>query len=323
MSDTPAPTAVPAELEDALATARRRCEALGEVLRARAGGAVTADERAELRGKIAALIRVADAQAQGWRAVAESARALPELWKQLTETPAPDAPPARPPASGASRDATRPASARSDYLGASTYSAKGWSAYAASDYEGAEAAFARALELAPEDAEAAALLGWARAALGRDDEALLAAQHVLVTRPRGAAASLARVAVGRVCLAKGIAGEAVEHFARVARDGDDRRATLYATLGLGVAYRTRGLYDDAVAFLRRALALGPNLVEARYELGEAHWAAGAPDAAREAWQAGAAAGAFSPWGRRCAARLAEVDGGLAITSSAVDEPRPA
>lgn len=313
MSERAGESARDTALDAALTDARQRCAVLRDALSARLSGAtpVGADERAALRAEIAALIRAADAQAQAWQAVAEAARALPELWKQVPVAAPSSAAalprPAAEPALGASRDATRPSAGRSDYLSASTYAARGWTAYAASDYAASAAAFERALSLAPDDGEAAAMLAWVRAALGQHDGALLAAQHVLVARPRGAAASLARVAVGRVCLAKGIAGEAIEHLARVVRDNDDRRATLYATLYLGVAYRQRGMYDDAVSFLRRALALGPNLVEARYELGCAHWDAGARDDARAEWRAGAAAGAFSPWAARCAERLVAAD----------------
>lgn len=307
MSEEAARTASGAVEDASLAGTRARYDALCAALEARVGagtGPVSDADRAALRADIAGLIRLADAHAQAWRALADAARRLPERWKQLPAAPIP-APPA-PVGSGASRDATRPAAGRSNYLGASTYAAKGWTAYAASDYAAAEAAFEQALALAPDDAEATALLAWARAALGRDDDALLAAQEVLVRRPRGAAASLARVAVGRACLAKGIEGEAVEHLARVVRDNDDRRAVLYATLYLGVAYRQRGMYDDAVAFLRRALALGPNLVEARYELGRAYWEAGALDDARAEWRLGASAGTLSPWAARCAAHLRDV-----------------
>ena len=255
------------------------------------------DERAALRTEIAALIRAADAALDGWRAVADAARALPELWKQLPTSAVPNAMRAT---------TSRGTTARSDHLGASTFVARGWTAYAAGDFSAAETAFERALTLAPDEAEATALLAWTRASQGRGDDALVAAQHVLVTRAAGAAASLARVAVGRVCLEKGIEGEAVEHLARVIRDNDDRRATLYATLYLGLAYQRRGMLDDSAAFLRRALALGPNLIEARYALGCTLWRAGARDGAREEWRAGAA-GAFGPWARRCEERLTELD----------------
>jgi len=300
-----------------LAEASRQCECLRAELGARVHGAPasTSDaERTALRADIAALIRASDAQVQAWRALADAARALPELWKQLAS--------AEPPGGSPPRDvATRPpsvdlaagASTRADHLGASTWAAKGWSAYAASDFAAAESAFERALDLAPDDTETAAMLAWARAARGRDDDALVAAQRVLVAAPRGPAASLARVAIGRVCLAKDIVGEALEHLARVVRDNDDRRATLYATFYLGVAYQRRGMDDEAVAYFRRALALGPNMVEARYELGCTHWRAGARDAACAEWRLGAA-GAFSAWARRCADRLAEVERSEAVSA---------
>jgi tetratricopeptide (TPR) repeat protein len=198
---------------------------------------------------------------------------------------------------------------RADHLGASTFGAKGWTAFAAGDYAAAEAAYAQALALAPGDYEAAALYSWALAALGRDDDALLAAQRVLAATPPAGPAALARVTLGRVCLRKGITGEGFEHLTRVTRDDADRRATLYATLHLGQAYTERGMYDDAVAFLRRALALGPNLVEAHYALGRAHWLAGAAAAADEAWRAGAASGKFSPWAARCEEIRRHMQGG--------------
>ncbi len=279
--------------------AARRCEALRERLTAHAvHGDLDTSARAELRAEIVALIRMADAEAHAWQAVADAARALPELWKRL-----PDVAAASPSvAVRGAAIATAPTSARSDHLGASTFLAKGWSAFAAADFATAEAAFDRALALAPDELEAVALVAWARAARGAADDALLAAQRVLVANARGAAASLARVAVGRVCLTKQIVGEAIEHLSRVVRDGDDRRATLYATFYLGVAYQRREMYDDSAAFLRRALALGPNLVEARYELGCTLWRAGAREAACVEWRIGAS-GTFSPWAARCRERL--------------------
>ncbi|HEY0777589.1 MAG TPA: tetratricopeptide repeat protein [Gemmatirosa sp.] len=269
-----------------------------------AATAADGDTRAALRSEIVALIRELDARVQAWRSLADSARGLPELWKRLP-------PEARADATARANTGALPntlapvpavGSARRDHLGASTFVAKGWSAYAAADFDGAAAAFDRALALAPGDAEASALLAWAYAACGRDDDALLAAQQVLAVQGRGAAASLARVAVGRVCLAKQIVGEAIEHLARAARDDDDRRATLYATYCLGLAYRQRAMHGDAIAFLRRALSLGPNLVEARYELGCTLWCTGAHAAAEDEWRAGAAA-PTGAWAARCRARL--------------------
>ena len=54
-------------------------------------------------------------------------------------------------------------------------------------------------------------------------------------------------------------------------------------------------------FLRKTLALGPNLIEAQYALGFALWSNDERDAALAAWATGAEVGRFSPWGARCAA----------------------
>lgn len=296
-----------------------RHAALDAGLRARAAGApVDAAERAVLKGEIVALIRAAGARARAYAALEADAKALAALWKALPTMDSPDAAPPPGPADATPGGSGRTAghaprrTTRADHLGASTYGAKGWSAYAAGDFAAAELAYAQAIALAPDDPEATALHGWALVALGRDDDALLAAQRVLTAAPPAGAAALARVALGRVCLRKGITGEGFEHLTRVTRDDSDRRATLYATLHLGVAYAERGMYDDAVTFLRRALALGPNLVEAYYALGRAHWLAGAPDAAHEAWRAGAASGKFSPWAARCDEIRRQVEQGGAL-----------
>jgi tetratricopeptide (TPR) repeat protein len=93
--------------------------------------------------------------------------------------------------------------------------------------------------------------------------------------------------------------EGLAQLAGVAGGDADRRATLYAAFHLGTACAEQGRHDDAVSHLRRAIALGPNLVEAHYALGRAHWLAGDTAAAVEAWRAGAEAGKFSPWAARC------------------------
>jgi Flp pilus assembly protein TadD len=170
----------------------------------------------------------------------------------------------------------------------------------------AEAELTRALELAPDDPEAGALLGWALLAQDRVDDALLVSQQVLLRHPSFA---LARVGLGHACLRRGIFGEAIEHLAKAIRDDTDRKATLYATFHLGVVYLKREMYDDAVAFFRRSLALGPNLIEAYHEMGRAQWLAGDRAAALETWRAGARAGKFSAWGGRCEALRAEVEAG--------------
>ena len=116
---------------------------------------------------------------------------------------------------------------------------------------------------------------------------------------------LARVAVGAICLRKGIVGEAIEHLSRAAAKKGDARAELYANFWLGVAYLERDMQSDAVEFLRRAVTQGPNLAEGWTELGRAQWLRGKHAEAREAWKTGAAI-RHSPHAMRCATLLETV-----------------
>ncbi len=228
---------------------------------------------------------------------------LAEQWKQ-GESRAEHTPAARTPAAGMSAAGMH--SARVDHLGASTFVEKGWSRLALGDAAGAEVALRRALELAPASGEAEALLGWSQMAQDQFDVALLTFHNVLLREPDNA---LARANVGYVCLRKQIYGEAIEHLSRAIRLNNDPKATLYAHLYLGQVYFDREMYDDALLFFRKALLIGPNLLQAYYEMGRAHWFGGDHPAARQAWRDGAAANKFNPWGKRCAEQLIAVDGG--------------
>jgi tetratricopeptide (TPR) repeat protein len=188
------------------------------------------------------------------------------------------------------------ASVRFDYLGASTYVAKGWSAISTGAYEEAERALRRALELAPDDREAGALLGWALMGQDRLGEALTPLHDVLAA---DADYPLARVSVGYVHYRQGRYGEAIEDLAAVARGADDRKAVLYAHYWLGLVYQRREMHEDALGYFRQALALGPNLLQAYYEMGRVLWRTGDRAAALDAWRAGAAANKFNAWGKRC------------------------
>ena len=195
---------------------------------------------------------------------------------------------------------------RRDHIGASTFIDKGWSLIAACDYAGAEAALAQALALSPADDEATVLLGWAQMRGEKYAEALGHFQHVLSRQPQHA---LARASLGYLCLRTGKPDEAIAHLTTVIRANDDRRATMYAQFYLGLAHAVREQHDEAERAFLDAITLGPNLVEARLELGLSYWAAGHKDLARETWQKGVAANRFSPWGKRCAEMLAIVDAG--------------
>ena len=255
-------------------------------------------ERERLKQEIIALFREADAAVTAALAFKAGVKELVDRWKQL------DGPPA--PTNVVATAAVFAASGRADHLGASTFVEKGWSKLSLGDPAGAEVALRRALELAPGSNEAETLLGWAQMMQQQYAAALATCEQVLARDPDHA---LARTNVGYICLRQARYGEAIEHLSRVIRLDLDRKATLYAHLYLGMVYRERDMGDDAEAFFRKALELGPNLLQCWYEMGRLHWFAGRRDDALASWRSGAAANKFSPWGKRCAELLGQVEQG--------------
>jgi tetratricopeptide (TPR) repeat protein len=59
------------------------------------------------------------------------------------------------------------------------------------------------------------------------------------------------------------------------------------------------MYEDAQTFLRKTLKLGPNLIEAYFELGRALWLGGEREEAVRIWTEGHKANRFNPWAKRC------------------------
>lgn len=322
-------------MSDSVAHLRLRQKGLA----ARLAAPGASDERDKLKGELAGLYKQVERDLADLGELKGELLALIERWKQLPTGDEATLPPraavrpsgeARPPLSlrrsGEARSAVRASAelraaagdrpsagtpgggglVQADHLGASTYIEKGWHLISAGDAAGAEAALTRALQLAPSDVQAEALLGWAQMLQHRHDDALLLFQRVLLRDPHN---SLARVNVGFICLKKGIFGEAIEHLSRVIRADNDRKATLYAHFYLGLVYLERDMYDDAQGFFRRALSLGPNLIEAYFELGRALWFGGDPEEARRTWRDGFQANKFSPWGKRCAELLQTVEAG--------------
>ncbi|HEX8723752.1 MAG TPA: tetratricopeptide repeat protein [Gemmatimonadaceae bacterium] len=193
-----------------------------------------------------------------------------------------------------------------DHLGASTFIEKGWSRLSLGEYGAAEAALRKAIALSPNDPQSEALLGWALMLQEKYDDALLTFQQVLTREPMNA---LARINVGYICLKKGIFGEAIEHLAKAIRLDNDKKATLYAHFYLGLVYLERDMFEDAQTFFQKTIALGPNLIEAYYELGRAYWFNGQRDDAMRTWRDGFAMNKFNPWGKRCAEVLRTVEAG--------------
>jgi tetratricopeptide (TPR) repeat protein len=243
-------------------------------------------DRDGVKREIIALFKRVDGALTDLTQIKDEIRGLVERYKQgnsVAPTPAPQFTGARP-------------AVHADHLGASTYIEKGWSLISLGDYGGAIQALDRALSLSPGAVEAQSLLGWAQMLHEDYDDALGNFSKVLMKEPANA---LARINVGYICLKKGIFGEAIEHLSKAIRLDNDRKATLYAHYYLGLVYLEREMYEDAQSFLRKTLKLGPNLIEAYFELGRALWLGGNREEAVRTWTDGYKANKFNPWAKRC------------------------
>lgn len=247
----------------------------------------TAAERDAVKRDIIAFFKRVDGVLTEVGEIKEQIRGLVERYKQASSvadtSPAPQFNGARP-------------AVHADHLGASTYIEKGWSLISLGDYPGAIQALDKALALSPGAVQALSLLGWAQMLDERYDEALGNFSKVLMKEPANA---LARINVGYICLKKRIFGEAIEHLSKAIRLDNDRKATLYAHYYLGLVYLEREMYEDAQTFLRKTLKLGPNLIEAYFELGRALWLGGEKEEAVRIWSDGHKTNKFNPWAKRC------------------------
>jgi tetratricopeptide (TPR) repeat protein len=244
-------------------------------------------ERDSVKRDIIALFKRVDGALTDLGEMKDEIRGLVERYKQASSladtSPAPQF------------NGVRPA-VHADHLGASTYIEKGWSLISLGDYPGAIQALDKALALSPGAVQALSLLGWAQMLDEHYDEALGNFSKVLMKEPANA---LARINVGYICLKKRIFGEAIEHLSKAIRLDNDRKATLYAHYYLGLVYLEREMYEDAQSFLRKTLKLGPNLIEAYFELGRAMWLGGEKEEAVRVWTDGYKANKFNPWAKRC------------------------
>jgi len=245
------------------------------------------EDREEIKREIISLFKTVDQGVTELSALKEDIRALVEKFKQISQGESGDRAPQFTGAVPAMR---------ADHIGASTFIEKGWSLISLGDYPGALQALAKALSLSPGDVQAQSLLGWAQMLNEDYDDALATFQQVLMKEP---ANSLARINVGYICLKKGIFGEAIEHLSKAIRLDNDKKATLYAHFYLGLVYLEREMFEDAQNFFEKTLKLGPNLIEAYYELGRAQWFGGARELSRSTWESGHRANKFNPWGKRC------------------------
>jgi tetratricopeptide (TPR) repeat protein len=277
-------------------------------LEARLESARDPDAREDIKRDLIALFKRVDGAITELGQLKDGIRGLAERYKQMSNS-AGAAPAGRAPApqfTGA-----RPA-VQADHLGASTFIEKGWSLISLGDHAGAIQALEKALALSPGEIQAQSLLGWAQMLHEDYDEALTTFSKVLMKEPANA---LARINVGYICLKKRIFGEAIEHLSKAIRLDNDRKATLYAHYYLGLVYLEREMYEDAQSFFGKTLALGPNLIEAYYDMGRAQWFSGDKDGARRTWGQGHKANKFNPWAKRCREMLDLVAAGGEVPRS--------
>lgn len=254
-------------------------------------------DRASVKAEIIGLFKTVEQATADLAGLKEEIRSLVEKWKAQQAAAAPSLAP--------QFSADKPV-VHADHIGASTFIEKGWSRLSLGDYDGAEAALNKAIELSPGDPQSEALLGWAQMLNEKYDEALGTFGKVLMREPSNA---LARINVGYICLKKKIFGEAIEHLSKAIRLDNDKKAVLYAHFYLGLVYLEREMYEDAENFFQKTLVLGPNLIEAYFEMGRAYWFNDQRDEAVDAWKRGFSANKFNPWGKRCAELLKTVEAG--------------
>jgi len=262
---------------------RREYDAIARQLE----GATGAAEREAAKREIIAYFKKVDGMLGDLTQLKDDIRQLVEKYKQL----AADTKQAAAPEFTGQRPVLH-----ADHIGATTFIEKGWSLISLGDHDGAIQALTKALQLSPGETQAESLLGWAQMLHEDYDDALGTFQKVLMKEP---ANSLARINVGYICLKKRIFGEAIEHLSKAIRLDNDKKATLYAHFYLGLVYVQREMYEDAETFFEKTIKLGPNLIEAYYELGRAHWLAGDQEKAKATWQDGFKANKFNSWGKKC------------------------
>ena len=273
-----------------------------EAIETRLGTASQPAEREAVKRDIIALFKKVDSALVDLGQMKEDIRGLVERYKQGGNASVATAP---------QFTGARPA-VQADHLGASTYIEKGWSLISLGDYAGAIQSLEKALSLSPGEIQAQSLLGWAQMLHEDYDDALGTFSRVLMKEPANA---LARINVGYICLKKRIFGEAIEHLSKAIRLDNDRKATLYAHYYLGLVYLEREMYEDAQSFFRKTLKLGPNLIEAYFELGRALWFAGQREEALQTWNDGHKANKFNPWAKRCKEMLDLVASGGEVPRS--------
>jgi tetratricopeptide (TPR) repeat protein len=262
------------------------------------GGRDAAEQQERLRDEIVGLFRDAEGAIAQLDELRESIRPLVDRYRELFRNAA------------EAKGAPKERSVRVDHLGSSTFLERGWNAIAGASYDTAVSELEKALSLAPGHTRAEALLGWALMRMDRVSEARQLLEPLLERDPDN---HLARANLGYVFMRESRFADAIEHLSRVARESSDRTAALYARLYLGMVYTEREMYRDAETVLTSAIDIGPNLIEAYWELGRAHYRAGDLEAAAAVWRRGAETNRFNPWGERCGKAADRVASGKEVS----------
>ncbi len=136
------------------------------------------------------------------------------------------------------------------------------------DHKGAERAFRRGLEIAPNDSELHNALGWTLFQEGQTAEAVTEYERALAANPANAKAhnnlALALVELGRL-------EDAASHFRKSLEI--EPKAEIYSDLGFTMA--RLGHADEARAYYQKALELDPNCASAHLNLAVSFVQAGA------------------------------------------------
>ncbi len=144
------------------------------------------------------------------------------------------------------------------------------------DWERAEVALRRAIELDPGGVSGRAAYSYLLANQGRIDEALAQVRKVIEIDPL--APSLGGVGLGWLLFMKGDREAAVEAWHDTLEFSPSNYGSL---LNLGKYYCENGRTDEGFELLRHARSLYPQTPQVLAEIGVCHAVAGDPDAARE------------------------------------------
>ena len=160
---------------------------------------------------------------------------------------------------------------------------------------------------------AAAVLAWTteRLAKGADSEALAALVEAVVRFPNDAALAVRHADALQLC--GQLAAAAAEYRRALLLDP----AAADGWNGLGCAELARGAYGETVRCLRRALALQPDWLDVRFNLGKALFELGEVDAAVDCYRAIAEAGPSALTDKALATIACIIPGAPAADNAAV------